>query len=126
MINIEELSTHINNRRHKSFKLTIESYCNESILNANNWPGGVEITRWRGPTKKKYVSNTINHTPIVLSNNLSTPNYTINNTNRHLVNTQQIEKTIKNTTNRKQFFLTISQETSQGQNNSQDQETDQE
>jgi len=109
VINIEELNTHMINRRQKSFKLTIESYNDESIRNPANWPVGVVITRWRGPIKKRYSPNNKEETMISPACNLVTPNHEVNNTNKHLVNTQCIETRNKNMIDKNLFLNTMKQ-----------------
>ncbi len=93
VINVEELSTHIEHRRHKSYKLTIESYCNEEILNSSNWPGGIVVFRWHGPPKQKKAQkkeHSSNESASV-NRNEKAPSFSVNNQNKHLINNQMCE-----------------------------------
>lgn len=106
VINIEELSTHIQNRKHKSFKLVVESYCNEAIIDSSNWPGGVQVTRWRGPTKKPKNYNQFNEQQIVTGTNQKQLNFQVNNKNKHIINNQMIENT-GNIISKSEFFKSL-------------------
>ena len=93
VINVEELSTHIEHRRHKSYKLTIESYCNEEILNSSNWPGGIVVSRWHGPPKQKKAQQKEHSSNELASvnRNEKAPSFSVNNQNKHLINNQMCE-----------------------------------
>lgn len=46
VIAITELSTHVERRYFRSFKVTVESYNADDMLTSANWPGGVKVCRW--------------------------------------------------------------------------------
>jgi len=112
VINIEELSTHIQNRKHKSFKLVVESYCHNAITDPTNWPGGVQVTRWRGPTKRPKNYNSSSEQVLVTGTNQKQPEYVINNSNQHIINNQMIE-TVQNKTSREAFKKSLEAQSKQ-------------
>lgn len=48
----------------RSFKLTVEAFSQDTILDSKNWPGGVEIKRWwpqKNKVSKAKISKNITH-----------------------------------------------------------------
>ena len=43
VIELQELSVNVPNRRFRSFKIVVESYCDQAMWNPINWPGGVVV-----------------------------------------------------------------------------------
>lgn len=52
VIDVVELSTHIEKRYFRAFKVSVESFCAEAMLTSSNWPGGIQVERWYRRTKK--------------------------------------------------------------------------
>ncbi|RNA12737.1 hypothetical protein BpHYR1_033930, partial [Brachionus plicatilis] len=46
VIGIVELSTHVERRYFRAYKVSVESFCAEAMLTSSNWPGGIEVCRW--------------------------------------------------------------------------------
>jgi hypothetical protein len=116
VLNVEELSTHIEQRRHKSFKLTVESFCQEEMMNPSNWPGGIQVTRWRGPPKlqkkPRFDNEETNSTVTLLNINKKAPTYIINNNNKSIIDNQMIESH-KNNMSRDQFKKSLQENDNQ-------------
>ena len=72
VIEITELNTNIPRRYFRSFKLTVESFSKDNVLNGRNWPGNVEIKRW-WPQKNK-PDNTVRNVKVTKGATLKTGN----------------------------------------------------
>ena len=55
VIELQELSVNMPNRRFRSFKIVVESYCDQAMWNPINWPGGVVVERFF--ERKRFTTN---------------------------------------------------------------------
>lgn len=62
VVDLVELNRNIPRRYYRSFKLTVESFSKDAVLDSKNWPGGIQIKRWW--PQKKAVENTKINKPV--------------------------------------------------------------
>jgi len=85
-------------------------------MNPSNWPGGIQVTRWRGPPKlqkkPRFDNEETNSTVTLLNINKKAPTYIINNNNKSIIDNQMIESH-KNNMSRDQFKKSLQENDNQ-------------
>ena len=68
-------------------------------MNPSNWPGGIQVTRWRGPPKlqkKPRLDNEKTITETISNLNNKAPTYVLNNNNKSIIDNQMVKSHNKN------------------------------